>query len=118
MSLEVSNYYRDSQSLYDDCKKYLNYHTILTMNDGSEVDGIIEDVESDRVIVLVGEDVMEQEHDSQSEYQRQPFGYGRPRRRFRRFRRRGIPFNNLARLALLQYPYIIPPFPYYPYYGY
>lgn len=119
MTLEENNYYRDLQSvLYNDCKKYLNYHAILTMNDGSKLDGIIEDVDTNRVVVLVGEDIMEQEQDSQPEYQRQPFTQGRPRRRFRRFRRRAFPFNTLAAIALLQYPYIMPPYPYAPYYGY
>lgn len=118
MSLEENNYYRDSQSLYNDCKRCVNYHVILTMTDGSKVDGIIEDSDSDSVNMLVGEDVMEQGYDSQSEYQRQPFVIGNPRRRFRRFRRRRIPFREIAVLSLLQYPYIMPPYPYYPYYVY
>ncbi|GAB6169578.1 hypothetical protein JCM1393_20380 [Clostridium carnis] len=120
MHLEEKNYYKDRQSLYNECKKCLYYHTTLTMTDGSTIDGIIENVESDRVIVLVGEDVMEQECESQFEHQRQQFSYGPPRRRFRRFRRRAFPFNNLLALALLQYPYIAPPYPYSypPYYNY
>lgn len=115
MALEENNYYRDSQSLHDDCKNCLNYHVILTMTDGSTLDGIIQEVNSDRVSVLVGEDVMDQEDEARDSY-RQPIGFGRPGRRFRRFRRRSLPLNRLAAIALLQYPYIMPPFPFFPYF--
>ena len=110
------NDYRDLKYLYDECKRCMSYHTILTMTDGSVFDGIIEDVDNDRVIVLVGEDIMEQEGEDQFEQQqqqRQPYSYGRPRRRFRRFRRRGFPLNALAALSLVHYPYIAPLYPYY-----
>lgn len=115
MALEENNYYRDSQSLHNDCKACIDYHVILTMTDGSTMDGIIEGVDSDRVNVLVGEDVMEQEEETRDSY-RQPSGFGRPGRRFRRFRRRPIPLNRLAAIALLQYPYIMPPFSFFPYF--
>lgn len=115
MALEENNYYRDLQSLYNDCERCVNYHVVLTMSDGSKVDGIIEDVDSNRVIMLVGEDVMEQEYERQLDNQRQPFIIGTSSRRFRRFRRRAFPFRNLSALSLLQYPYFMPPFPYYPY---
>lgn len=118
MALEVTNNYRDSQFLHDECMRCMNYHTILTMKDGSTVDGIIEGVEGDRIIVLVGEDMMEQECSDQSNQQRQFHGH-RPRRRFRRFRRHAFPLRTLAALSLLQYPYMAPPFPFYnPYFPY
>ena len=108
-------YYRESRAVDDVCKKYLNYHIILTMTDGSKLDGIIENVDTDSITMLVGEDVMEKENEDQSDNQRQYHDYGRPRRRFRRFRRRSFPFNRLAEIALL--PYIAPPYyPYYPFY--
>lgn len=107
-----NDYYRDMQSLHVECKKYMYYHTVLTMRDGTVLDGIIESVDMDQVTVLVGEDVMEQENDNLSDQQRQYYGYGRPRRRFRRFRRRRFPINTLVGLALLNYPYIAPPYPY------
>ena len=88
MALKENGYYRDLRNLEDECKKYLYYHTTLTMTDGSTFDGIIENVDKDSITVLVGEDVMEDESENQSDEQRQPFGHGRPRRRFRRFRRR------------------------------
>lgn len=115
MALKNNGYHRDLRNLEDECKKYLYYHTTLTMTDGSTFDGIIENMDKDIITVLVGEDVMEEESENQSDEQRQPFGHGRPRRRFRRFRRRNFPLGTLATLALL--PYISPPpYPYYPYY--
>ncbi len=114
MTLERIDYYRDLQSLYDQCKKNLYYHSILTMTDGSVVDGIIEDVDNDSIVVLVGEDIMEQD-DNEPNNQQRDF-YRRPRRRYRRFRRRRFPLGNLAALSLLAYPFYAPPYPYYPYY--
>ena len=110
-------YYRELRAVQDECGKYLYYHIILTMTDGRKVDGIIENIDKDMLTVLVGEDVMEEESENQSDEQRQYNNYDRPRRRFRRFRRRSFPINTLAEIALL--PYIAPiPYPYYPYYPY
>ncbi len=63
MALEIHDYNRDDKSLHDECKRHMYYHVILTMADGSIVDGIIENVDGDRVTMLVGEDVMEQDDD-------------------------------------------------------
>ena len=41
MALERSGYNRNQQQLYEECKKLMNYHIILTMSDGSMYDGII-----------------------------------------------------------------------------
>ena len=113
MDLERNDYYRDLKYLHEECKRCMSYHAILTMIDGSVFDGIIEDVDDNRVTVLVGEDIMEQEGaDQGNQQQRQPYNYGRPRRRFRRFRRRNFPLNALAALALVQYPYMAPLYPY------
>lgn len=119
MDLEGNYDYRDLENLHEKCKRCMYYHTTLTMTDGSTLDGIIENVDPDRIIVLVGEDVMEQEDENQPEGQRQYHSYGPPRRRFRRFRRRAFPLTSLAALSLLPYPYIYQPpypYPYYPYY--
>ena len=109
MAVERNN--RNMQNMYDECKKLMNYHTIFTMKDGTKFDGIIESVDEDRVIILVGEDVMDQECQNQYNKQRQ---YGSPRR-YRRFRRRAFPLGALIGLSLLAYPYYAPPYPYYPY---
>ena len=115
MNFERDNCCCSSKDLHDECEKYLYYHATLTMADGNTFDGIIENVDQDRITVLVGEDVMDGQSGSQFDQQRQYQGYGNPRRRFRRFRRRNYPLSNLVALALL--PYIAPPpYPYYPYY--
>ena len=88
------------------------------MKDGNTVDGIIGRVDDDQVIVLVGENVIEDE----SRFGR-PLGGGGGR--FRRFGPRGFPFASIAALSLLAYPFFSPPYPYYypypypyPYYPY
>ncbi|MEQ8153625.1 MAG: hypothetical protein ABRQ25_01845 [Clostridiaceae bacterium] len=111
MSLERNDYNEDMKSLFDRCKKYQYYHCIITLKDGSELDGIIEDADMDGVNVLIGEDVMEREFDEERQYYGDTHPRRRRRRRFRRFRRRRFPFAALAALALLRYP----PY-YYPYY--
>lgn len=115
MSSVKNHYNRDLQALHDKCQRNMFFHIVLKLKDGSVIDGIIEKVEPERIIILVGEDVMEEDENRED---RQIFGGGRPRRRFRRFRRRGIPIGALAALSLLQYPY--PPYHnyyYYPQYG-
>lgn len=120
MTLDIEDgNYRELRVVEDECKKYLYYHIILTMTDGKKIDGIIENVDADGITMLTGEEVMEKasESESETENQRQYHNYNRPRRRFRRFRRRVFPINNLAQIALL--PYIVPqPYPYYSYYPY
>jgi len=115
MALEKNDCHSDLRNLHDKCKKYVYYHITLTMMDGRSFDGIIENVAKDMITVLVGEDMIEQENEDQADAPRQNYGYGRPRRTFRRFRRQNFPIGTLAALALL--PYIAPPaYPYYPYY--
>lgn len=115
MDFEGNNYYRDFRDLQNECKRCVSYHCILTMTDGSMIDGIVENVDTDGVSMLIGEDVVEGESENQTEEQRQYYGKGRPRRRFRRYRRRRFPFPGLAKIALL--PYIAPaPYPYYPFF--
>lgn len=97
-------------NIKDQCNKYMFYHVVLTMADGSKVDGIIEDMDDDGITILVGEDVIEKEGENRSNKRQ----YGYPRR-YRRFRRREYPFDALVGLSLLLYPYIAPPYPYYPY---
>lgn len=125
MTLERTDYYRDLNPLREECKKHLNFHVVITMTDGNVFDGIIEnvDVDKDTITVLLGEDVIVNPDENLPNEQRQypGYGYGYPRRRFRRFRRGNIPIALLAALGLLPYPYYpYPPYhpypPYYPYY--
>lgn len=110
------NSYRDMcnnepNKLYNKCEELMNYHVILKMKDGSMLDGIIEDMDGDNVIVLVGEDIV----DNNCEKQRNKRQHGFPSR-YRMYRRRPIPLASLIALSLLAYPYIAPPYSYpYPY---
>lgn len=114
MSFELMDYYRDSQSLYDECKNCMTYHVVIVMRDGSTFDGIMDDVDADNATILVGEDViaddMEEPMDRQESFGHRP----RRRRRFRRFRRRKFPMRNIHRIGLLGYPFFVPPFPFFP----
>lgn len=101
MDLERSSYNRNQQQLHEECKRLMNYHVMLRMSDGSMLDGIIVEVNDDRITVLVGEDVIEDECNDQSNQQRL---YER-QRRFRRFRPRVFPLGALIGLSLLQYPF-------------
>jgi small nuclear ribonucleoprotein (snRNP)-like protein len=110
--------YNNLSNMQDECKKCIHFHVMIMMKDGNTFDGIIEKVDNENLDMMVGEDIMEGEGESQLEGQRQYHGYGRPRRRFRRFRRRRFPLGALAALSLINYPYVAPPYPYYPYYPY
>jgi small nuclear ribonucleoprotein (snRNP)-like protein len=129
MTVEGYNNYDEfdyTRNLHGKCKRYMYHHVVLTTQDGSSFDGIIEGVDDNGVSVLVGEDVMEQERDDLEDQRFYGYGgygdyggYGRPRRRFRRFRRQFFPIAALAALSLLPYAYPYPyPYypPYYPYY--
>ena len=90
-----------TQNLKSKCKKYLYYNVTLIMSDGSIFDGMIENIDQDRIVMLVGEDVIDLDDDDESNYDenRQHGNVGfhrRPRRRFRRFRRRFFPFANVV----------------------
>ena len=108
MDLERDDYYRNLQNLQDKCRRSISFHVIFTMTDGSVFDGIIEDVDNNRVTALIGEDVMEQDDDP-ADNQRQR----RPKGRHRRFRRRQFPLGSLAALSLLPYPYFAPFVPFF-----
>lgn len=107
MNFEENNS-RKIQDLYDECERLTSYHVVFTTKDGSKFDGIIEKVEPDCVIVLIGEDVMDEENKSNNRQYYNP-------RRGRRFRRRPFPYNNLGGIGILPYPYYVPPYPYYPF---
>ncbi|MDV4149585.1 hypothetical protein R0131_01940 [Clostridium sp. AL.422] len=103
---------KNLQDLYDECNKLMSYHITIVMKDGSTVDGMIEKVDSNGIIMLVGEDIMDDDDGDTSTGERQ-FGKGPGMRRHRRFRRRGYPFNSIRRVLPIVYPY--PFFPFFPY---
>lgn len=97
------------RNILDQCQRYLNYHVTAQMSDGSHFDGVIDDYDDEGVTMLVPEWV---EDDVDDDVTRQyNYGYGRPRRRFRRFRRRRFPFRFFRRIFPIPYYY-----PYYPWY--
>lgn len=113
MSLEVVGFYRDSESLYDECKRCISYYSL------SMLEGIIEEVNNDSVNILVAEYVYEDDY--KEEMNRQQSMEYRQRGGFRRFGRRNFPINNINRVRPVRFPYIIPfyPYPYpYPYFPY
>lgn len=104
---------RNLDSIKDKCRCYMYYDAILILDDGSMVNGIIQEVDDMNVGILVGEDMQVDEEDMN----RQP-NYGRNRHnRYRRFRRRNYPLGGINRVGLMPYPIypVYPPFPY-PYY--
>ncbi len=105
--MSVEKKYRNVHNMYDECVRLMNYHVVFTTRDGSTFDGIIESVDPDKVVILVGEDVMDQEVETQNNQQQQN---NRQRRRFRRFRRRAFPLASIIALSLLSYPFFAPPF--------
>lgn len=103
--------YNNLNSMHERCRKCITYHVVLTLRDGTMVDGIVEGVDRENVNLLVGEPVMMEEDLS---YERQEYGYGsqasRRRRPVRRFRRRVFP------LALLAAVDVVPFFPFFPFF--
>ena len=92
-----------------ECAKYMNYHVQAKMQDGTDVEGIITDVDDDNVEMLVPEEVDEDEVNEQRQ-QYGGYGGGYGRRRFRRYRRRRFPYYNV--IVVTPYPYYYPPYPY------
>lgn len=114
MLSEMESSYKSSRPIMDQCKSYLTYHVILVLDDGSSLDGIIQEVSDSGVHMLVGEDMMVDE--SKKTMMRQPPGGFN---RFRRFRHRNFPFGRINRIGLVPYPIypLFPPVPYpYPFY--
>ncbi|MGJ7921066.1 hypothetical protein [Neobacillus sp. LXY-4] len=112
--LSADQDFRDVKSA---CQRYMNYYVVGQMADGSQVEGIVEDMDDQNVTMLVPE--MVEDGDDSRQFGLDPYGgfdggyggyggygggYGR--RRFRRFRRRRFPYN------IFVYPFIFP----YPYY--
>ncbi|MEH7225100.1 hypothetical protein V7112_14920 [Bacillus sp. JJ1566] len=85
------------------CHNLRNYYVVGHMHDGSQMEGIIEDVDDEGVTMLVPEEVEEFEMEPGRQFGSYG-GYGR--RRFRRFRRRRFPFNYFV------FPFFFP-FPFY-----
>lgn len=48
---------RNDINIADECKRLMNFHVMLFLKDGIKLDGIIQDMNDEGVLVLVGEDV-------------------------------------------------------------
>ncbi|KGX93007.1 hypothetical protein N781_14140 [Pontibacillus halophilus JSM 076056 = DSM 19796] len=89
------NGHQNEHDKKDFCKKHMYYFVVIETNDGQTLEGIIDDMDSENVYLLmpVGED---EEGDRQYGYGGYGYGYGYPRR-FRRFRRYYYPFFGVRR---------------------
>lgn len=117
MNLEKDDSNRNLLTMHDRCKNHINYHVKLTMKDGSTFDGIIVNIEPDRIIALVGKDVIDNGDDSMKYNKQNQYRlvYGMPGpypARYRYFGPQEFPIASLAALSLLPYPYFTPPYPY------
>lgn len=92
---------RDAPSI---CRRYMGYHVIANMQDGSRVEGIIDGMDHEGVTMLIPEDI---EEGSERQFGFDGYG-GYGRRRFRRFRRRRFPFFVFAVPFFTPYPYFYP----------
>jgi len=93
--------FNDYRNIMDTCQRYMNYHVVGQMSDGTQMNGILQDMDDEGVTMLVPEDIDDDSDDMRfGGYG----GYGR--RRFRRFRRRRFPYN------VFIFPFFFP-FPYY-----
>ena len=106
MAIEVVGFYRDNESLYNECKKCISYYSVIVLSNGAKLEGIIEEVINDSLSILVAEEVMESEYESEM---------NRQQGRFRRFNRRRFPMKNINSARPIRFPYIIPFYPVYPY---
>lgn len=95
----------------------MNYHVVGQMQDGSQVEGIIQDMDDQGVTMLVPEVVEDTGNDATRLYgfgDGYDGGYdggygggygGYPRRRYRRYRRRRYPYNYFVFPFFFPYPY-------------
>lgn len=90
---------RNDINIADECKRLRSFHVILLLKDGIKLDGIIQDMNDEGVLVLVGEDVFK--NPSQNTPNRQNYMY-------RRYKPRFFPFAALATTYIMPYSYYTP----------
>lgn len=90
---------RNDINIADECKRLMNFHVILLLKDGIRFDGIIQDMNDEGVLVLVGEDVFK--NPSQNTPNRQNYMY-------RRYKPRFFSFAALAATYIMPYSYYTP----------
>lgn len=87
---------RNDINIADECKRLMNFHVMLFLKYGIELYGIIQDINDEGVLVLVGEDVFK--NPSQNTPNRQNYMY-------RRYKPRFFPFAALATTYIMPYSY-------------
>ena len=107
MQLGNQHYYpnqptHDFRDVKGACQKYMNYHVVGQMADGSQVEGIVDGMDDEGVTMLVPEMV---EDDGTDTRVFGGFGGGHGRRRFRRFRRRRFPYFQFVFPFFYPFPY-------------
>ena len=90
---------RNDINIADECKRLRSFHVILLLKDGIRFDGVIQDINDEGVLVLVGEDVFK--NPSQNTPNRQNYMY-------RRYKPRFFPFAALATTYIMPYSYYTP----------
>nr|WP_288306827.1 hypothetical protein [uncultured Romboutsia sp.] len=90
---------RNDINIADECKRLMNFHVMLFLKYGIELYGIIQDINDEGVLVLVGEDVFK--NPSQNTPNRQNYMY-------RRYKPRFFPFAALATTYIMPYSYYTP----------
>ena len=90
---------RNDINIADEWKRLMNFHVMLFLKYGIELYGIIQDINDEGVLVLVGEDVFK--NPSQNTPNRQNYMY-------RRYKPRFFPFAALATTYIMPYSYYTP----------
>ena len=90
---------RNDINIADECKRLRSFHVILLLKDGIKLDGIIQDINDEGVLVLVVEDVFK--NPSQNTPNRQNYMY-------RIYKPRFFPFAALATTYIMPYSYYTP----------
>ena len=90
---------RNDINIADECKRLRSFHVILLLKDGIKLDGIIQDINDEGVLVLVGEDVFK------NPFQNTP---NRQNYMYRRYKPRFFPFAALATTYIMPYSYYTP----------
>ncbi|WP_208590116.1 hypothetical protein [Gracilibacillus suaedae] len=100
MEPQQMDYHHYQKQMYEMCKNYQLYFMQFQTTEGETFEGIIEELDDDGVIILIPVGDTERGDEAERQY---GFGYGYFPRRFRRFRRRRLPFFLLRSLFFPYY---------------
>ncbi|QGH35024.1 hypothetical protein GI584_13670 [Gracilibacillus salitolerans] len=100
MEHQQMDYNHQQKQMHEMCKNYHLYFMQFQTTEGETFEGIIEDMDDDGVIILIPFGDMERGDEAERQY---GYGYGYFPRRFRRFRRRRLPFFLLRSLFFPYY---------------